>query len=138
MTEVSEVLQQNMSDLAAKLAAGEGTLDDYVDWTDTLWVTKDKPFSHDMAHAMAGFAEEGGEVIGVLKKAIRDGGLLDHGKLGEERRNQLRKEMGDQVYYLARLCRLANISLTSVFTENVLKLEGRRMRDTLRGSGDDR
>lgn len=76
-----------------------------------------------------GVGGEGGEVCDVIKKAYRDG-ELDEAKL--------RKEIGDVIWYLARICREKGWSLGHIASENLVKLEDRKERGVLSGSGDDR
>jgi NTP pyrophosphatase (non-canonical NTP hydrolase) len=78
--------------------------------------------------------EEAGEVAGHVKKALRD----EHGKLTEDRRESLLKELGDVLWYTAVLGHVLGYRLSEVAVENIRKLEARKVRGTLRGSGDDR
>ena len=76
-----------------------------------------------------GAAGETGEVIEHVKKFLRDGNLdLEALKL----------ELGDMVYYWARLCKFFNLEPSEVIAANVRKLESRKARGTIRGSGDNR
>lgn len=76
-----------------------------------------------------GVGGEGGEVCDVIKKAYRDG-ELDEAKL--------RKEIGDVIWYLARICREKHWSLGHIAAENIVKLNDRKERGVISGSGDDR
>jgi len=81
-----------------------------------------------------GLAEEAGEVAGKIKKAQRD----DNGVITEERKEAIKKELGDCMWYITAECNELGILLDDVITENVNKMFGRRERGTLHGSGDDR
>lgn len=81
-----------------------------------------------------GLAEEAGEVVGKIKKAIRD----DDGVITSERREAIKKELGDTLWYLSRLASECDITVQEVIDANVEKLTSRRERGTLQGSGDDR
>jgi NTP pyrophosphatase (non-canonical NTP hydrolase) len=76
-----------------------------------------------------GLAGETGEVIEKIKKILRDG------TYDEE---NIVKELGDVVYYWARLCRFFGKNPSEIIAANVEKLESRKARGVLRGSGDNR
>jgi NTP pyrophosphatase (non-canonical NTP hydrolase) len=81
-----------------------------------------------------GLNGEAGEVAEVVKKALRD----DHGVLTPESRAKLEKEMGDVLWYLARLADVTGFSLEAVARHNLEKLADRAARKVLAGSGNDR
>lgn len=81
-----------------------------------------------------GVANEGGEVAGVLKKAIRD----DNSTLTEEKRTKLKDELGDVLWYIAKCANEAEFTIEELMARNLIKLEDRLHRDKLRGSGDNR
>ena len=76
------------------------------------------------------FRDRAGEVAGVVKKWIRDGAAED------VLRDKLSAEMGDVCWYLAELCNAAGLDLAEVFAANRKKLEDRRDRGVIGGSGD--
>lgn len=77
-----------------------------------------------------GLASEAGEVAGKVKKYIRDG--------GEFPVEDLKKELGDVLWYVAVLAAEFKINLSDVAEANVNKLMDRASRNTLGGSGDNR
>lgn len=77
-----------------------------------------------------GLASEAGEVAGKVKKSIRDTGGLDVMALIDE--------IGDVYWYLSRLCDEMNWNPEDVLQRNIAKLESRRERGVLGGSGDKR
>lgn len=81
-----------------------------------------------------GIAGEAGEVAEKLKKLIRD----DHGELTEERREALKKEMGDVLWYLSQLSRELGFKFSEVAETNIRHLADRAARDRIHGSGDNR
>ena len=87
-----------------------------------------------------GLANEAGEVLGKLKKLIRDQGItFDEGyKLTDKQRSDLASELGDVMWYIAALSRDLGISLNEVAHLNLEKLQSRKQRGTLGGSGDNR
>lgn len=79
-----------------------------------------------------GLVSEAGEVAGVLKKWIRG----DYStKVAQEK---IIKELGDVLWYVARLADEQNIPLVNVFTANMEKLQSRQEKGVIKGDGDDR
>lgn len=81
-----------------------------------------------------GLAGEAGEVEEKLKKILRD----DHGLVSDKNKVEIKKELGDVLWYLAQLCDCLGISLEDCATGNLAKLADRKNRGTLQGSGDNR
>ena len=81
-----------------------------------------------------GLAGESGEVAEKLKKIIRD----KQGKITDVEREELKKELGDVIWYVASLARLMEMKFSEVAQGNINKLESRLKRDKLHGSGDNR
>lgn len=77
---------------------------------------------------------EAGEIAEEVGKALRD----DKGVLTMERKAAIRKELGDVLYYVARIAKELDISLNDVAAENMSKLRSRKERGVLMGSGGDR
>jgi NTP pyrophosphatase (non-canonical NTP hydrolase) len=67
-----------------------------------------------------------------IKKAIRD----DGGKMTEERRTLLAKELGDVLWYVSTMCSELGLNLDEVATGNLAKLAARQATGKLHGSGD--
>jgi NTP pyrophosphatase (non-canonical NTP hydrolase) len=87
-----------------------------------------------LAYPALGLAGEAGEVAEHAKKAIRD----DGGKVGEERRAAMAKELGDVLWYVAQLATELGLDLDEIAGQNLEKLFSRQQRGVLSGSGDDR
>ncbi len=81
-----------------------------------------------------GLGGETGEVLEKVKKIMRD----DGGIITDEKRKKLIKEMGDVFWYLAALATELKLDLKSILEENLSKLNSRKERAVLHGSGDDR
>jgi len=82
-----------------------------------------------------GLAGEAGEVCEKIKKWLRD----ESGKtMSEERRQLLRKEIGDVLWYIANLSSDLDFELEELAQENIDKLFSRKERGVLKGSGDNR
>jgi NTP pyrophosphatase (non-canonical NTP hydrolase) len=90
---------------------------------------KIKKYRTDLSIMGFGLAGESGEVMEHLKKYLRDGTLNEEA---------LKKELGDVVFYWARICRYFGFSPSSVLDAQIEKTKGRKKRGTQRGSGDNR
>ncbi len=69
------------------------------------------------AIAALGLAGEAGEVVELIKKYLGHGHGLD--------RDKLVKELGDALWYIARLSSLAGVPLSTVADKNIEKLAAR-------------
>ncbi len=78
-----------------------------------------------------GLCSEAGEVAGKVKKKIRDGEPYNV-------KEQLAAELGDVFWYLAMLTDEAGLNLSDIAFNNLNKLYRRKIKDTLKGSGDNR
>lgn len=87
-----------------------------------------------LAYPALGLAGEAGEVAEHAKKAIRD----DSGKVSDERRAAMSKELGDVLWYVAQLATELGLDLDQIANQNLEKLFSRQQRGVLSGSGDDR
>lgn len=96
-----------------------------------------------------GLNGEAGEFADKVKKILRDGkpedvraSLFDTvvraRLIGLVRRDALILELGDVLWYVATAAAELNVSLEEVAFRNLRKLEGRKARGVLGGSGDDR
>ncbi len=77
---------------------------------------------------------EVGEIQGKIKKIIRDSG----GVITDEHRKMIGKELGDLLWYVSETCSQLGLSMGDVADWNLEKLQGRKDRGTLGGSGDER
>lgn len=77
---------------------------------------------------------EAGEVQGKLKKVWRD----DGGVVSEEKKGQILGELGDVLWYVARLADELGYNLNDIASANVHKLLDRKERGVIGGSGDNR
>lgn len=81
-----------------------------------------------------GLTSEAGEVAGKIKKVVRDkGGVVD-----EQTRQEVGKELGDTLWYIAQLASELKLSLSTLAEQNITKLQSRQQRQTLPGDGDNR
>ena len=81
-----------------------------------------------------GLAGEAGEVCEKIKKIMRD----QKGFVTQESAEEISKELGDVLWYIAALATEINISLSSIAEDNMNKLVDRQERGVLGGSGDNR
>ncbi len=81
-----------------------------------------------------GLASEAGEVAGKIKKVMRDDNMV----LSDEKRGQIKDELGDVLWYVAQLATELNLDLEEIAQNNLTKLLSRQERGVLGGSGDNR
>lgn len=86
--------------------------------------------SAELVYVVLGYDGEAGEVVEKLKKAIRedDSSYLDG----------LEDEVGDSLWYMARIAEELDVSLSEIAEKNLDKLLDRRERGALTGEGDER
>jgi len=77
---------------------------------------------------------ESGEVQGKVKKIIRD----DKSEVTDDHRYAIAGELGDNLWYLARMAKEVGFSLDEIAQMNLEKLASRRERGVVGGSGDNR
>ncbi len=93
---------------------------------------KDK--KNEVFHLILGLIGEAGEVAEKMKKIVRD----QDSNFDVVDKNDLKKELGDILWYVAILADYFDISLEDIGTANIEKLASRQARGTLSGSGDNR
>jgi NTP pyrophosphatase (non-canonical NTP hydrolase) len=102
----------------------------YDNWRKTTDVSQHT----DLSYPALGMNGEAGEVAEKVKKVLRDrGGVVD-----EDTRRLILLECGDVLWYVAQMASRLGSSLAEVALMNVEKLESRKARGVLKGSGDDR
>jgi NTP pyrophosphatase (non-canonical NTP hydrolase) len=83
-------------------------------------------------YAMIGLCEEVGEIAGQLKRVERDDGDV----ITDDRREKLKLELGDALWYMASLAAELGLTLNEIAEANLAKLADRKARKALHGSGD--
>lgn len=83
-------------------------------------------------YALLNLGGEVGEVLSLVSKFIRDGGDV------EEYNKNIKKELGDIMWMVAAVAKDHRMTLSDICTQNLDKLESRKIRDTIMGSGDNR
>lgn len=81
-----------------------------------------------------GLVGESGEVAEKIKKVLRD----KNGELSEDDKQELIKELGDVLWYIALISHNLDVPMNEVAKRNNDKLLSRLDRDALGGSGDNR
>lgn len=85
-------------------------------------------------YPVLGLVGEAGEVAEKIKKIIRD----SEGKIDDKKKEDIKKELGDVLWYLSQLSTELGLSLGEIADLNIDKLKRRDVKGTLHGSGDDR
>jgi NTP pyrophosphatase (non-canonical NTP hydrolase) len=109
------------------------TFDDYQQKAIVTNLRKEDQFIELMQQVL-GLADESGEVLGKIKKWIRD----DNADFDKLDRENIKKELGDILWYIAVVADDLGISFDDIASYNIEKLASRHKRGTLSGSGDDR
>lgn len=93
--------------------------------------------SYTIEAIFSGLAAEAGEVLGVRQKFIRDS---DKGNEHDyvQYLSNIEKELGDLMWHVAALADAYGIELSSVINKNIEKLNSRKARGKIGGSGDNR
>lgn len=104
----------------------------------------------DITYPFLALGEEAGEVLGKLAKAVRKSvganpsEILEALHFGDgtneeiKLREDLIKELGDVMWQVAACCTELNVTLEDIQNVNIAKLEGRDLRGTIVGEGDER
>jgi NTP pyrophosphatase (non-canonical NTP hydrolase) len=85
-------------------------------------------------YPVLGLCGESGEVAEKVKKILRD----DNGIVSEIKRQEIKKELGDVLWYIANIGCEFGIKLEDIAESNIQKLHDRQKVNTLHGSGDNR
>lgn len=87
-----------------------------------------------LAYCVGKLNGEAGEAAEIVFKAFRG----DAGHLSDEQKAKLQKELGDCMWYIARIADLIGVSLEEVMKQNIEKLTDRKTRGVVHGYGDER
>lgn len=91
-------------------------LDDYKDATSSTAIYPNAGSGSALAmdYVLLGLVNEAGEVAGKAKKAYRDGQFAVTGVLAEGEREGLTDELGDVLWYFARLCAEKGVKFSNI------------------------
>lgn len=81
-----------------------------------------------------GLCGEAGEVAEKIKKLLRD----KKGNIEAEDKLEIAKELGDVLWYIAKLCKDLKINFHIIPLLNINKVNDRMARDVVHGEGDNR
>lgn len=93
-----------------------------------------KEGSLNLAYCVLGLTGEAGEIAEKVKKLIRD----KDGEMTQEFVDDMKKELGDVLWYITAIADEFNLQLEDIAQVNVDKLTSRQKRGKLKGSGDNR
>lgn len=109
------------------------TLEEYQKQALTTVIKTDSEF-RDLLHWVLGINGEAGEIAEKVKKIIRD----KNGEVSDSDKTELAKEVGDVLWYLAVFAHNLGVPLEIIAQQNLDKLQSRKKRGVLQGSGDNR
>ena len=104
------------------------------DYQDQAVKTAIYPDKYRIIYPALGLANEAGEVLGKIKKVLRD----SNGDFDVNQRLQIADEIGDVLWYIAALSADLGTPMELVAQRNLDKLNSRMARGVIGGSGDDR
>ena len=111
------------------------SFDDYQAWTRKTAVYPRETEKEMYAYLALALAGESGEVAEKIKKFLRgDDGMT----LTDERKENIKKELGDVLWYLARLSDELGTSFSEIAQLNHSKITSRQERGAMQGDGDSR
>lgn len=93
---------------------------------------------NDFIYPVLGLVGEAGEIANKLKKVIRDDNVGDIKGMSPEKREEVAKELGDVLWYVSQLASELGYTLEEIAQGNIDKLNSRKERGALAGSGDNR
>jgi len=102
------------------------------DYQEATRATAIYPKDDAVIYTLLGLGNEAGELQGKYKKFLRDGTVWS------DVVEMLADELGDVMWYVARLADELDFDLSEIMERNLAKLKGRQVRGTLGGSGDHR
>lgn len=103
--------------------------------TDTSSLKEEKKlFGNLLTYPTLGIAGESGEFADKIKKVFRD----KRGKLDDATKQNLMLELGDILWYVAKMARAIGFTLDEVAQANLHKITSRKKRGVLHGDGDHR
>lgn len=103
--------------------------------TDSYTLADEKKiFGSLLIYPTLGISGEAGEFADKIKKIFRD----KKGKLDDETKHNLILELGDILWYIAKMSRALDYTLDDVAKLNLQKIASRQKRGVIHGDGDNR
>ncbi|MFO0920820.1 MAG: nucleoside triphosphate pyrophosphohydrolase family protein [Candidatus Saccharimonadales bacterium] len=109
------------------------TFDEYQKRALTTAIFNPDPIMDKTIFAM-GISGEAGEFLEKWKKIV----AYKEGQITDEDKNELKKELGDVVWYVALMSHSLGLSFDDVMELNLSKLADRKRRGVQKGAGDNR
>lgn len=81
-----------------------------------------------------GLSEETGELMGKMKRVFRQ----KEDKISVEKVEEISAEMGDILWYLTLIAEYLGLEIEDIAKQNIEKLDDRKSRNKIEGSGDKR
>ena len=103
---------------------------DFSEYQSKAKTTAIYPSGYKVIYPAMGLAGEVGEVLNKVKKKIRDDAVLD--------KEAIAGEIGDCMWYIAALSSDLDLSMDKIASDNIAKLQSRKDRGVIKGSGDNR
>jgi NTP pyrophosphatase (non-canonical NTP hydrolase) len=110
------------------------SLMDFNEYQFRTGLTASYPQARAIEYLVLGLTSEAGEVAGKYKKIIRD----NDGIITQESMLALADEVGDVLWYCSELAKHLNMNLGAIAIRNAEKLQSRKTRGVIGGSGDNR
>ena len=107
------------------------TFNEYQDLAKTTAIY---PENVKLIYPVLGLCGEAGEVAEKVKKLYRD----SKGEIAPEFKDNLKKELGDVLWYLSAVAGDVDLTLEEIAEANYQKLKDRKERNQIHGSGDNR
>jgi NTP pyrophosphatase (non-canonical NTP hydrolase) len=120
---------------------------DELDWNDDFDHYQDDAetfaiYNYPLIYPALGLVGEAGEVAEKVKKLVRDQkfevGSYPEGFISEEDSQKIAHELGDVLWYISAIASDLGLRLSDIANQNLEKLEDRKRRNIIQGSGDNR
>ena len=108
--------------------------DEYQTLANRTGIFEGKVAENPLMYLGLGVTSEAGEVADKIKKIIRN----DQGIISAEKKEALKLELGDVLWYLSQIARHLEIPFTEVAQANIDKLADRAERNVIKSTGDSR
>ena len=92
------------------------------------------PQNYKIVYPSIGLSGETGEVSEKIKKVLRD----NNGNFSKDKCQEIAKELGDCLWYIANLSSDIGYSLDDIAEMNINKIISRQQNNQIHGNGDDR
>lgn len=93
-----------------------------------------KQEEYQLMYLALGVAGEAGEVAEKIKKLMRN----NEGAIDDEKRDAIKQEIGDVLWYLSQLSRVLGFSFDDAAQANIIKIMDRKARGVIKSEGDTR